>query len=163
MRASDKATRIRHRGATAYRDEANELLERPGDTVLVERGVPRSLVMRCPDGCGETLTINLDRRAGKTWRLNTEKNATLSLYPSVWKADGCRSHFVVRHSGIIWCEPDFFTADRARGPHQLKSESPTPVEIKSLPQEATNLPGAQSSRLVGILRNLWSTLKKLFR
>ena len=163
MPYSEKATRVRRRGTTEYRDEANVLLEEPGDAVLVERGIPRSLVMRCPDGCGETLTINLDRRAGKAWRMNAEKNATLSLYPSVWKADGCRSHFVVRQSRIIWCEPDFRTAYRARGSHRLEPEPLTPVENKSLPQEPMHLPNALSSLLVGILQNLWSTLRNLIR
>lgn len=163
MPRSEKATHIRQRGTTEYRDEANVLLEKPGDAVLVERGVPRSLVMRCPDGCGETLTINLDRRAGKAWRMHAEKNATLSLYPSVWKADGCRSHFVVRQSRIIWCEPNSRTADRAREPHQLEPASLTPAETTSPPEEAVRLPTAQSSWVVGILQNLWSSLRDLFR
>lgn len=163
MLASEKAKHIRQRGTTEYRDEANVLLEEPGDAVLVERGVPRSLVMRCPDGCGETLTINLDRRAGKAWRMHVEKNATVSLYPSVYKADGCRSHFVVRQSRIIWCEPDFRTTDRARRSQQLEPESLTPVEFKSLPQEAMHRPNAQRSWVVGIVQSLRRALSDLFR
>lgn len=111
----EKATRIRQRGTTEYRDEANALLEQPGDAVVVERGIPRSFVIKCPDGCGETLAINLDRRTGKAWRLETEKNSTVSLHPSIWKAGGCRSHFVVRQSRIIWCEPKIALPTRADG------------------------------------------------
>ena len=168
MPPSGKATRIRQRGTTEYRDEANLLLEEPGDAVLVERGVPRSLVMRCPDGCGETLAINLDRRAGKAWRLHTEKNATLSLYPSVWKADGCRSHFIVRQSRIIWCEPEYQTSDRSRGHRQVEPQPLAPIESMGLPEEAeqlseVNSADAHRSWLTRSLTTLWPALRGLFR
>lgn len=163
MPRSEKATRVRQRGTTEHRDEANLLLEEPGDAVIVERGVRRSLVMRCPDGCGETLAINLDRRAGKAWCLHAEKNATLSLYPSVWKADGCRSHFIIRQSRIIWYDPDFRTADRARRPLQLEPEPLAPVEAKGLPEKAKQIPDAHRSWIARILPTLWPTLRGIFR
>ena len=167
MPPSEKATRIRQRGTTEHRDEANRLLDEPGDTVLVERGVPRSLVMRCPDGCGETLTINLDRRAGKAWRLRAEKNATWSLYPSVWKVDGCRSHFIVRQSRIIWCESEHQTLDRSRGPRQVVPQPLAPVESNSLPKKEqqhseVNSAGAHRS-CTRSLSTLWSALRGSFR
>ncbi|MCC5051269.1 hypothetical protein LLE70_07200 [Xanthomonas campestris pv. aberrans] len=82
---------------------ADGLLERPGDCVLVERGVPRSLVMRCPDGCGEIITVNLDPRASKAWRFYRHRNQ-VSLFPSVWRDTGCGSHFIVWNHVIIWCD-----------------------------------------------------------
>jgi hypothetical protein len=57
--------------------------------------------MKCPDGCGEVLTVNLDRRVGKAWRFYMRKDG-ISLYPSVWRSTGCRSHFVVWENGIFW-------------------------------------------------------------
>jgi len=69
--------------------------------VVVERGTPRLLVMNCPDGCGEVLRINLDRRAGKAWRLYRDETG-ISLYPSVWRDTGCRSHFILWSDGIYW-------------------------------------------------------------
>jgi len=97
-----KAERIRDRGTVANRHEADSLLERAGDCVLVERGVPRSLVMRCPDGCGELLTINLDPRTDKAWRFYRRRNQ-VSLFPSVWRDTGCGSHFILWNHTIIWC------------------------------------------------------------
>lgn len=44
-----------------HRHEADELIAEPGEAALVHRGVDRSLVMACPNVCGEMLTINLDR------------------------------------------------------------------------------------------------------
>jgi hypothetical protein len=64
--------------------EAVTKLHSPGDYVLVVRGLPRTIVMVCPDGCGENITINLDRRTGKAWR-KFEAGGKLTIYPSVWR------------------------------------------------------------------------------
>ena len=61
------------------------------------------MVMACPDGCGEMLTINLDGRAGKAWRFYAQGN-DLSLFPSVWRDSGCESHFILWRSRIYWCD-----------------------------------------------------------
>lgn len=97
-----RANLINFRGTVQERHLADELLDQPGATVLVHRGVLRSLVMACPDGCGEVLTVNLDSRGGPAWRL-FERAGKLSLYPSVWKATGCESHFILWRSQIHWC------------------------------------------------------------
>lgn len=81
------------------RHEADALLNNES-AVVVRRGRPRSLVLKCPDGCGDTLTINLDDRAGKAWRLYAPSNGVFSLYPSVWRDDGCRAHFIIWNSTI---------------------------------------------------------------
>lgn len=98
-----RAGRVRDRGTVVRRHEADALLDRPGDCVLVERGVPRSLVMRCPDGCGDVLTVNLDARTAKAWRFFRRRNQ-VSLFPSVWRDTGCGSHFIVWNHTIIWCD-----------------------------------------------------------
>lgn len=98
-----KVTRIRDRGLVSHRHEADGLLERPGDIVLVNRGVLRSFVMRCPDGCGDTLTINLDPRTDKAWRFY-RKRKQISLFPSVWRDTGCGSHFIIWNHSILWCD-----------------------------------------------------------
>jgi hypothetical protein len=98
-----RAQRIRDRGTVSHRHEADGRLERAGDCVLVERGVPRSLVIQCPDGCGDVLTINLDRRTAKAWRFFRRRNQA-SLFPSVWRDTGCGSHFIIWNHTIIWCD-----------------------------------------------------------
>jgi Family of unknown function (DUF6527) len=98
-----RANKIRDRGTVSHRHDANALLQQPGDTVLVFRGVFRSLVMACPDGCGEVLTINLDARTDKAWRYYIRRNQ-ISLFPSVWRDTGCGSHFILWNQLIIWCD-----------------------------------------------------------
>lgn len=101
----NRANRLAFKAQVEQRHEANPLLKMPGDAALVHRGVLRSLVMACPDGCGELLTINLDARAGKAWRAYGSQEE-LSLFPSVWRETGCKSHFILWRSKIYWCDWD---------------------------------------------------------
>jgi hypothetical protein len=98
-----KATRIRDRGSVTHRHAADEKIERAGDFVLVNRGVLRSFVMACPDGCGEVITINLDPRTDKAWRFYRKRNQ-ISVFPSVWRDTGCKSHFIIWNHTIVWCD-----------------------------------------------------------
>jgi hypothetical protein len=104
MTRAAPAKRIRDRGKVESRHDADALLERPGDVVMVDRGRPRSLVLSCPDGCGSVLTINLEPRSGKAWRLYRQGDS-ISLFPSVWRDNGCRAHFVLWHDRLLWCGP----------------------------------------------------------
>jgi Family of unknown function (DUF6527) len=91
-------------GVTDRYGDAAQLLNRPGDCVIVERsGVQRQLVLTCPDGCGDVLSINLDPRAGRAWRLY-ERRGAWSLFPSIEKPNGCRSHFILSRGRIVWCD-----------------------------------------------------------
>lgn len=67
--------------------------------VVVERGLLRWVVFQCPCGCGELVTINLDKRVGPSWRL-TRKKDSVSLNPSVWRESGCRSHFILWNNRV---------------------------------------------------------------
>lgn len=98
-----RANRIRERGTVSHRHEATPLLEHPGDFVFVYRGVMRSIVLSCPDGCGDTLTINLDGRTDKAWRFYRKRDH-VSVFPSVWRDTGCGSHFIVWNQRIFWCD-----------------------------------------------------------
>lgn len=100
---SKRAEKIVFQAQVSHRHEANALLCEPGSTVLVHRGLARSIAMACPDGCGDQLTINLDERAGPAWRHYVD-GQSVSLFPSVWRDTGCGSHFIVWRSKIYWCD-----------------------------------------------------------
>ena len=86
--------------------EAASLLKEPGDCAVVERaGIRRQILVFCPDGCGETLSINLDPASGPAWRLY-QRRGRWSLFPSIDRPTGCKSHFILWSGGILWCEPD---------------------------------------------------------
>jgi hypothetical protein len=103
----------RNLGETPSRSEALGRATEPGDAVIVKRGHVRALVLNCPDGCGEKLTINLDRNAGKAWRLYSELDS-LTLYPSVWRSTGCRSHFILWSDRFYWNDLLDPPSDRSR-------------------------------------------------
>ena len=121
------ARKIHLLGTAEYRDQAEAMLRSVGDAALVERGVLRSLVMRCPDGCGQTLVVNLDPRAGKAWRLDL-RHGTTTLYPSVWRDGGCESHFIVWKDVILWC--DRFEDGNREPPYDQGIE---PLVLEALP------------------------------
>lgn len=106
------ANRVLFQGEVSHRNDADVLLKKPGAVALVYRGVARSIAMACPDGCGETLTINLDDRAGPAWRLY-RGSAGISLFPSVWRETGCKAHFIIWRSKIYWCNRDAFESPTA--------------------------------------------------
>lgn len=94
------------------RGEVTDKLRHPGDAVLIQRGQPRWLLMRCPCGCGEDIPVNIDPRAGKAWRLYHDKYG-VSLFPSVWRDTGCESHFIVLRSQIyLFGSDDSESTDR---------------------------------------------------
>jgi hypothetical protein len=91
--------------APRYADAANSI-SKPGDCAVVERaGTRRQLVICCPDGCGEILSINLDPRSGPAWRLYRKRNAW-SLFPSIDRPTGCLSHFILWSGRVMWCGPE---------------------------------------------------------
>ena|SRR5882672_2178903 len=95
-----RVLRANLKGIVESRSDASVLIDQPGDVVVVERARPRLLVLKCPDGCGEVLAINLDRQAGKAWRLYRNGNV-ITLFPSVWRDSGCESHFIISRGRIF--------------------------------------------------------------
>jgi len=116
---SAPARALRLLGEVAYRDEADALLTSPGDAALVVRGRQRSLIVACPDGCGEMLVVNLDARAGKAWRID-QRGEGVTLVPSVWRDGGCDSHFIVWRGFILWC--DRFVGENVEPPYDSRLE-----------------------------------------
>jgi uncharacterized protein DUF6527 len=99
---NSRARKICFRGKVEYRDAAASLLKEHGDSVIVERGKPRLLIIRCPCGCGDDLIINIDKRVGPAWRYYRNQHG-LSLYPSYWRDTACGSHFIIWNNHIYWC------------------------------------------------------------
>lgn len=92
---------ISFKGIIKTRSESKNLLINPGDLAIVERDVPRLIILRCPCGCGDDLIINLDNRIGPAWRLYSKSNSH-TLYPSYWRDTACNSHFILWNNKIYW-------------------------------------------------------------
>ncbi|UGA43030.1 hypothetical protein HU230_0032875 [Bradyrhizobium quebecense] len=75
-------------------------------TLVIARddGEDWSVGMRCPCGCGERLEMMLLREVKPRWDVSVDSRGHISLHPSVWQREGCKSHFWVRSGKIIWCD-----------------------------------------------------------
>jgi hypothetical protein len=101
-----KATSYKVVGVVERYADAAQAVAEPGECAIVERaGQQRQLVMRCPDGCGEILSVNLDPRSGPAWRIY-KRRGRWSLYPSIDRTSSCFSHFILRNGRIIWADAD---------------------------------------------------------
>lgn len=58
--------------------------------------------MKCPCGCGEVLTLSLMKNHTPSWTLKVDKFSRATLSPSIWKQDGCKSHFWIRKGKLEW-------------------------------------------------------------
>ena len=86
--------------------EARRAAERIGTFALVVvGGVPKTLVFRCPCGCGELLSLNLLVGTLPAWRARTDASGRLSVWPSVERETGCRSHFWILHGKVHLYRP----------------------------------------------------------
>ncbi|MHB8526186.1 MAG: DUF6527 family protein [Candidatus Acidiferrales bacterium] len=106
----NRQRRVRMKGIVPSHSEAIARVSEPGDVAVVKRGALRSVVMRCPDGCGEAITVNLDPRTDKAWRLYHSRKG-LTLFPSVWRDTGCQSHFILWNDVLYWV--DVFDTDES--------------------------------------------------
>jgi len=60
--------------------------------------------LRCPCGCGQRLEMLLLKDVKPRWDISVNQRGHVSLHPSVWVREGCKSHFWVRAGKIVWCE-----------------------------------------------------------
>ena len=63
-----------------------------------------SVGLRCPCGCGQRLEMMLLKEVKPPWDIAVDPLGRVSLSPSVWLREGCKSHFWVRSGKIVWCE-----------------------------------------------------------
>lgn len=69
---------------------------------LVDDGEDWSVGMLCPCGCGETIEIMLLPCVSPRWDLKVDAQGRPTLYPSVWRSVGCKSHFWVKRGRVVW-------------------------------------------------------------
>lgn len=68
------------------------------------KGYCKWVYIACPCGCGEVLNLSLMKSHEPHWNLKIDNQSRPSLYPSVWKKDGCNSHFWIKEGKIVWCD-----------------------------------------------------------
>jgi hypothetical protein len=64
-------------------------------------------VLRCPCGCGEAIELPMSQGSRPCWHFRGTAQEP-SLWPSVRRSRGCRSHFILSRGRIRWCKDDPF-------------------------------------------------------
>lgn len=72
--------------------------------VVGRKGYCKWAYLNCPCGCNEILNLSLMKSHDPHWTIKIDSLARPTLYPSIWKNDGCKSHFWIKNGKISWCE-----------------------------------------------------------
>jgi hypothetical protein len=56
----------------------------------------------CPCGCGSVVELCVLAEVDPHWRFAVDDKRRVSLQPSVWRTNGCRSHYFIRRGRIMW-------------------------------------------------------------
>jgi hypothetical protein len=94
------------RKPAAYRTERiAELPEKLHKRRLYVMGIshPWAVAMLCPCGCGSVIQLSLLETDSPRWRLSVDRKGIPTLAPSVYRTQGCKSHFFLRAGRIDWC------------------------------------------------------------
>jgi hypothetical protein len=70
---------------------------------VANQGYPWEIVMICPCGCAKLIYLNLLKEYSPYWRYDIDHNKKVSLYPSIHRTTGCKSHFFIKEGTVIWC------------------------------------------------------------
>jgi hypothetical protein len=95
--------RRRHYSGVRVVERISEI---PNDTkdfvYLVRRsGVHQWAVLDCPCRTGHQITVNLRKQDHPHW-IATNVGHSVSLHPSLWFHDGCKSHFWIENNRVTW-------------------------------------------------------------
>lgn len=58
----------------------------------------------CPSDCGDQIMLSLIKGSQPSWKLTIKLGGKPTIYPSVRKLDGCKSHFWIRNGIVKWVD-----------------------------------------------------------
>jgi hypothetical protein len=79
-----------------------EIIEVGSLYLLGKKQKPWAAVFQCPSGCGARIMLNLLPELHPHWRVTRHWDSTCTLWPSVNRFVGCRSHFWLEKGLIRW-------------------------------------------------------------
>lgn len=98
-------TGLRRGFATETVEDLPDVLEPERVYLVGDRSVPWSAALLCPCQCGAVIQLSLIPTDRPRWSVSRHFTGSVSLYPSIWRTKGCRSHFFLRRGRIFWAEP----------------------------------------------------------
>ncbi len=111
---------------------ASQLNDPPDDVgadklyLIGEEGKYWLAVLRCPCACGAVIQLPMSANADPCWRFSGAHDNP-SLWPSIHRLTGCKSHFFLRRGKIEWCRDlPLGTYERSHGASTLRGNSNLP-------------------------------------
>lgn len=95
-------------------EQVTELPNSVGENTIYivgENGFKWYLAMKCPCNCGDVIYLNLLKERYPCWKMKL-KNGLISINPSVWRTQKCKSHFVINKGNIIWFHSNGYFAEQ---------------------------------------------------
>ena len=83
-------------------DEVPEELQKSTVYVVGSADHPQYAFFSCPCGCGRRVDLNLNPDTRPCWQITWHLTGTISFAPSIWRKDGCRSHFFFKRNRLYW-------------------------------------------------------------
>lgn len=69
-------------------------------------GIPDKYIkwayLKCPCGCQDIIMLSLDTKQFPSWVVKQSKFGQATIFPSIDKLDGCKSHFWIKRGKVIW-------------------------------------------------------------
>ena len=82
-------------------DDIPEIISRHVVYVLGSQNKYWALAFLCPCDCGAVIQLNLLKRTYPKWEFTINQQMEITIYPSVWRKTGCKSHFIIKDSRLF--------------------------------------------------------------
>lgn len=71
--------------------------------LVVYQRKPLWALFRCPCGCGNVISLSLQKIHNPNWRVRKNRVGLPTVYPSIWQNQGCCCHFWIKDGCVRWC------------------------------------------------------------
>lgn len=92
----------KERYKASFVDDAPEILKSKTVYIVKNQEYCWLAVMTCPCGCKKVLYLNLINKYQPSWSYKINNRKIITLYPSIKRTIGCKSHFFIKKGKLIW-------------------------------------------------------------
>jgi len=86
----------------------NALIPKNEFIVVVYKSTVFWALFRCPCGCNDVITLSLQKIHDPSWTVFETANGRPTVYPSIWRNQGCHSHFWIEDGKVYWAQDVFY-------------------------------------------------------
>jgi len=83
-------------------EEPNRVISKKVYLIGEENSIWYAL-FNCPCGCNEKIYTKFIEGSKPRWSYELHDDKTISLFPSIWRNKGCKSHFFIERGRVDWC------------------------------------------------------------